>query len=485
MRLFLIGCIMLFTLVPVASAAEPTGETYANRALRYTRVLEARPFDPAALPMRSWLAQWITESPEVMVMVCDILGPVPDEDLPMGRELLLQYMAGNAAFQLQNPGSRADPLQPPLAGIASMLLAYRAMVETNPQARIPLFDEWIEQQATGGFERDRSAAIQENCSEPSTPAEAPASVTTPASAPVEQQPPVEAPPVPFLGGFLRETRILYPLRVGEWEAKGEKRYDDFAAGVSVRYATASDERNWVDVFVYPVGAVNAGQVLNMAERERQGLIDTWLKDARSRDEDISPLRTFSLPTNADDSDSPGPRAIAHSIDLTFESKDERRDSAMVVLFHQLYLVKTRYSVRGGPPRREAVRESLEQFTAQLLPQLTIATTGACWQPLPVEQLADGMTAPDGHLLTVEQDGATVVHVYRDRVLARDPQGPAADIAVRKGMQLLGRLHPGCDGFDPVNPDVEEGMREIRIEYPPPAEALPGTRRLRSRQRGLG
>ena len=478
MRIFLISCVMLFTVLPVASAAEPTGESYANRALRYTRVLEEHPFDPAALPMRSWLAQWITESPEVMVVVCDILGPVPDEDLPMGPELLLQYMAGNAAFQLRSPGSRADLLQPSLAGIASMLLAYRAMLQTSPQVRIPLYDEWIEQQATGGFERDRSAAIQENCSDPATP--------PPASATVEQQAVDDvAPQVPFLGGFLRETRILYPLRVGEWEAKGEKRYDDFAAGVSVRYSTASDERNWVDVFVYPVGAMTAGQVLNMAEREREGLIDAWLKDSRSKDEDISALRTFSLPTTAGDSDRAGPLTTAYSVDLTLVSNDERRDSAMVVLFHQLYLVKTRYSVRGARPQREAVRESLEQFTAQLLPHLTIATTGACWMPLPVEQLAEGAIAPDGHLLTVQQDGATVVHVYRDRVLARDPPGPAVDIAMRKGMQLLGRLHPGCDGSDPVNPDVGEGMREIRIEYPPPAEALPGTRRLRSPQRGLG
>ena len=477
MRLFLIGCVMLFTVWPMASAAEPTRESYASRALRYTQVLEERPFDPAAVPMRSWLAQWITESPDVMVVVCDILGPVRGEDLPMGPELLLQYMAGNAAFQLQNPGSRADPLQPPLAGIASMLLAYRAMVETNPEARIPLFDEWIEQQATEAYERDRLAAIQDNCVGPATP---PA-----ASVPVEQPHSVEAPKVPFLGGFLRETRVLYPLQVGEWEAKDEKRYDDFSAGVSVRYSTESEDTGWIDVFVYPVGAVTAGQVLNMAEGERQGLIDTWLMESRSKDEDISALRTVTLPTTDGDTEPSGPRTIAYSVDMAFEADDQRRDSAMVVLFHQLYMVKTRYSVRGGPPRREAVRESLEQFTAQLLPQLTIATTGACWQPLPVEQLSDGMTAPDGHLLTLEQDGATVVHVYRDRVLARDPQGRAADIAMRQGMQLLGRLHSGCDGSDPVNPDVGEGMREIRIEYPPPAEALPGTRRLRSPQLGVG
>lgn len=470
---------MLFALLsPVAlGAQEPTGESDASRALRYTRVLEARPFDPAALPMRSWLAQWITESPDVMVVVCDVLGPVPGEDLPMGPELLLQYMAGNAAFQLQNPGSRTDPLKPPLAGIASMLLAYQAALQANPQARIPLYDQWIEQQATGAFERDRSADIQVKCIQPATPA--------PASALVEQQSAVVAPEVPFFGGFLRETRVLYPLRVGEWEAKDEKRYDEFSAGVSVRYSTESKEKAWVDVFVYPVGAVTAGQVLNMAEREREGLIDAWLKDSKSKDEDISALRTFSLPTTAGAPDPAGPLATAYSVDLTFVSNDERRNSAMVVLFHQLYMVKTRYSVRGARPQREAVREFLEQFTTQMLPHLTIATTGACWKPLPVEQMAEGTTAPDGHLLTVQQDGTTVVYVYGDRVLARDPQGPLVDVAMRKGMELLGRLHPGCDGSDPINPDVEEGMREIRIEYPPPAEALPATRRLRSPQRGLG
>lgn len=32
--------------------------------------------------------------------------------------------------------------------------------------------------------------------------------------------------LPFLGGFLRETRILYPLGFDAWSARDEHRFDD-------------------------------------------------------------------------------------------------------------------------------------------------------------------------------------------------------------------------------------------------------------------
>ena len=45
---------------------------------------------------------------------------------------------------------------------------------------------------------------------------------------------------PFLGGFLKETRILYPLRHDGWEAQGEHLYDVQALGASVRAPRSMD-----------------------------------------------------------------------------------------------------------------------------------------------------------------------------------------------------------------------------------------------------
>src|SRR5690606_32582966 len=65
----------------------------------------------------------------------------------------------------------------------------------------------------------------------------------------------EAPRVPFLGGFLEETRIVYPLTVGDWDARGERLYDAAELGASVRYQSGEHLDRWIDIYFYPVGVV--------------------------------------------------------------------------------------------------------------------------------------------------------------------------------------------------------------------------------------
>ncbi|NDK39327.1 hypothetical protein DT603_10785 [Pseudoxanthomonas gei] len=460
-----------------APAQEPAAELDRDKAVRYARALEQQPLDPMAPQMRSWLMRWLVQTREVTVLVCDILGPIPKKDVHFGPELLVQYMAGNAVFQLQNPESKTDPVKPQLAGLASMLLAYEVVLQANPAARIPLYDSWIAKQAKGVLEAEREAAIRGHCSEPSTSSQASA-----ADAPKVAAVGTKA---PFLGGFLRETRILYPLKLGNWEAQNEKRYDDVSDGVSVRYSSEAETAGWLDLFVYPMGTVTPEQVLGIAQRERESLILTWLKGSKSKDKDISELRSLQLATGPSDLDGKASPVTAYSVDLAYKSGEARLNSAMVVLFHQLYMVKARFSVKEEAHTRSQVRESLERFATELLPRLTIASTGACWMPLPVEHLADGAKAPVGHTLAVEEGGVGIVYLYRDRILARDPAGPAVDMAMRMGLELQGRLYSGCNGAEPMNPNVPEGMREIRIEYRAPADSPPPADRLRSSQRAVG
>ena len=60
---------------------------------------------------------------------------------------------------------------------------------------------------------------------------------------------------PFLGGFLQESRILYPLTIGPWVARDEHLYEQAEAGASVRYQHGDLRDRWIDVYFYPAGVV--------------------------------------------------------------------------------------------------------------------------------------------------------------------------------------------------------------------------------------
>lgn len=281
----------------------------------------------------------------------------------------------------------------------------------------------------------------------------------------------EAPP-PFLGGFLRETRILYPLKLGQWTAVDEHRYDDPNAGVSVRYLHGDDSDRWADVYFYPVGVLTDDEVRQVAESERNGLKQVWMQGPDAKDDDISGLRRYSFEPkaapDAEGGEKPEPRT-AYAVDFTFESKGDRRNSAMVVLFQDMYMLKTRYSVKHQAASRKALLDELEGFTAELANTVSISSTGGCWRPLSIEPLVAGQPIPDGTLMSMETNGTPTEYVYPDRVLARDPSSISAKAAAMMGMAMADRLYPGCVGPDPVNPVVPEGMREIRIEYRVPTD----------------
>lgn len=282
--------------------------------------------------------------------------------------------------------------------------------------------------------------------------------------------------VPFLGGFIRESRIVYPLAVGDWKAIGEKRYDQQEAGVSIRYSHAGED-GWIDLFFYPVGVLSPEQLDQLAAQEVEGLKQTWLK-APGSEKDISELRSFQIPQ-------PGSKesAKAYAMDFAYEYEGHRRSSAMVVMLDRLYVVKARYSVLAQSMSRDDVRERLERFATEIHPLLQISSTGGCWAPLPVEPLVDPV--PEGAVFTIDRDGVPTEYVYPDRVLARDPASPSARVAMMLGMAHQERLYSGCDGADPLNPDVPQGKREIRIEYVPPGDGPAPEAIRRSRRAGVG
>jgi hypothetical protein len=266
---------------------------------------------------------------------------------------------------------------------------------------------------------------------------------------------------PFLGGFIKGSSIQYPLAIGHWKAADEHRYDSQEAGVSVRYADDRSGR-WIDVYFYPVGALSDKDVDAEAITERQGLIDAHLQNSEAKDA-IGDLRPYDITWGSGDDAN---KRHAYSLDLAYDVKGAPRSSAMVVVFDRLYMVKTRYDIPEDGKRTQA-RKELEDFTEALVPKLEISSYGTCWSPLPIEQLEAGKPVPEGSSMSMQTDGVTTEYVFADRVLAKDPTSTGAKAAALIGMALQDRMYDGCEGNEPAEPVVAEGMREIRFEYRPP------------------
>lgn len=234
---------------------------------------------------------------------------------------------------------------------------------------------------------------------------------------------------PFLGGFLRESRIVYPLTVGEWQAVGEHLYEDQEYGVSVRYAHGSDVDRWIDVYFYPAGLLSAAEFAEAARNEAD-LIGQAHRQAGHTGFDIGALHEFSLAGDATD---PSTTIPARAVELGYTIHGTAYSSAMTLLLDRLYFIKARYSIAQARLSRADTLRQLEQFTTRLHPRLVVLSTGDCWMPMQVDLATGRATTADGAQM------------------------------LRRG------LPPGCAGDAPLNPVVPDGMREIRLEYHAPAQ----------------
>ncbi|WP_132999081.1 hypothetical protein [Luteimonas arsenica] len=271
---------------------------------------------------------------------------------------------------------------------------------------------------------------------------------------------------PFLGGFLKETRVVYPLQVAGWEAAGEKLYDAAELGASVRYQSGERRDRWIDVYFYPVGVVPASRLdqaakATLAEIESNVGVDGGYVEAT-----FGPVRAFEVAPGV----GKGGPIPARSADMALQREEGTYHSAMALLVDRLYYVKGRHSVAAGAMERDAVRRTLEAFMAELVAGTYIGSTGSCWSPVPVDALAAEADEPADASMSATSDQGGGAWLVGDRVLARDPSGEAAQTLSVLAMAMQGRLYPGCVGADPHNPEVPEGHREIRFEYRAPSDA---------------
>ena len=278
---------------------------------------------------------------------------------------------------------------------------------------------------------------------------------------------------PFLGGFLKETRIVYPLQVGTWHAQGEHLFENQAYGVSVRYGADDAADGWIDIYFYPAGVLSAQELQRVAQIERDNIAEAQ-RIAGMPAPDMGELHRFSFDSVWDNG---RPRPVdAWAADLGMTLEGTRYSSVLALMLDHLYFIKGRYSVPSDHLSRRDASKRLEDFMARLAPQLVISSSGGCWMPLPIERLADNQPDPGRTLATM---GKPARHfLLDDRVLSRDPDSPEALALMMMGMALDHRMFDGCDGPQPQNPVVPDGMREIRLEYRAPEEheaPMPGIR----------
>ncbi|RNF86015.1 hypothetical protein [Montanilutibacter psychrotolerans] len=291
--------------------------------------------------------------------------------------------------------------------------------------------------------------------------------------------------MPFLGGFLRESRIVYPLEIDGWTAIGEHLYDDQQYGVSVRYADGKREDRWIDVFFYPAGVLDE-EDFGEAARNEVEILRLSARPGGYDSVELGELQRLALPVRERNRSSEAkPGDVYYSLDMEHRREGRTMSSAMVLLLDRLYFVKGRFSVDVGKGSRRHARERLERFMVELRAATSIASTGDCWMPLPIEQLPPDAPAPADAAMASESGGVRS-YLVRDRVVSTVVDDPQAELLMMAGMTMRNRIFPGCEPAEGLNPLVPEGKREIRLEYRALEAVEPGSvRPLRTRKAGLG
>jgi hypothetical protein len=168
MRRWLFAAVSLCALLPALPAAAQE-ESDEARFVRLTRELEKDPLKDEDKQIRSWMIQWLIDTPIVTVNVCNIAGLL-DKPAPPNADLLsIQAMFGNGAYQIEHPGERSLPLTLQTAGVASALRSYEALVAADPKARFDTFERLLAAEKNGRLSRTLAPRFDEFCSNDATP----------------------------------------------------------------------------------------------------------------------------------------------------------------------------------------------------------------------------------------------------------------------------------------------------------------------------
>ena len=166
MRALTLSLALASALASAAAFATPAAvatETDEAKFIRLTHAVEADPLAFARTPELDWLVHWLTEAPDVNVLLCNPSGLM---DGPEGDEqsaLLLLEMFGNAAWQIEHQGEPVDEVARQLAGARSALRGYEALRKANPALHVAAYDTLAAQEAAGTLEAYFAPRALEAC----------------------------------------------------------------------------------------------------------------------------------------------------------------------------------------------------------------------------------------------------------------------------------------------------------------------------------
>ena len=165
---YLLPSLLILTVSGSTWAAEEALVTNSNVA-PLTRFLEEQPLHKDAPVIRAALLQWEEPSKDVVDVVCPgIFKPIPDKSIKYSGELLAQFIFGSAAYQLENPSEKGKLMPSQLAGMQSMLKAYRSFLAQDPEARIPRLDQLSQDEASGKLLEVLGPLVSANCKSPAS-----------------------------------------------------------------------------------------------------------------------------------------------------------------------------------------------------------------------------------------------------------------------------------------------------------------------------
>ncbi|MCD9027899.1 hypothetical protein LDO26_06730 [Luteimonas sp. BDR2-5] len=162
-RLCVLPVLLLASLALQATETQSAPEADEAKVVRLTSHLENHPLSDTDKSIRSWLLQWATETQDITVVVCNILGTASGEDLPYSAIYTTQMIFGNTAYQIAHPDKREDLLATQLAAARSSLNAYNSILDSHPEARIPYLDELTSKDRSGSLESYLAPVIAEKC----------------------------------------------------------------------------------------------------------------------------------------------------------------------------------------------------------------------------------------------------------------------------------------------------------------------------------
>jgi hypothetical protein len=161
---FVLCSLVLAGAAPGNEKRGPSTPEERQRFLTIVHRMEQAPLDKGLKKDREWALRLLIEIPDVSVSIC--LAPLGDamhEKYKYEPEIFGQFTLSMGAFLFEHPEKTKDLDAQFLAGVESALKAYKAILESKPEAKSTGLDQLLEKQKQGSLEAFVHEANQTGC----------------------------------------------------------------------------------------------------------------------------------------------------------------------------------------------------------------------------------------------------------------------------------------------------------------------------------